>query len=162
MPNWFLRLTRPTPLQHWSADLLVLVPRLICGYLLTVEFGAPKFGLPWSPPDNNLCLFEVAFWFPGDVRDFGGPFALAPALFAWLGAFSEGVGGIALALGLQTRLFGFLVACTMLVAVFGQQWGNGMWQMLPATGFLWVGVYSMVVGAGRFSIDHLLTARRSA
>lgn len=157
---WLRRLTQPLPLPHWSADLLVLVPRLVCGYLLTTEFGAPKFGLPWSPADNNLGLFEVAFWFPQDVRAFGGVFALAPALFAWLGAFSEGVGGVALLLGFQTRLFGLLIACTMLVAVFGQQFGNGMWQMLPATGFLWFGLYSVVLGAGRFSLDHLLTTRQ--
>jgi putative oxidoreductase len=157
--HWLARLTRPIPLPHWGADLLVLLPRLVCGYLLTKEFGAPKFGLPWSPADHNLGLFEVAYWFPNDVRDFGGPFAIAPGFFAWMGAFSEGVGGVALMLGLQTRLFGFLIACTMLVAVFGQQWGNGMWQMLPATGFIWVGLYSLVLGAGRFSLDHLLTAR---
>ena len=160
--NWLARLTRPTPLPHWTGDLLVLIPRLVCGYLLTVEFGAPKFGLPWSPPDHNLGLFEVAYWFPSDVSEFGGPFALAPGLLAWLGAFSEGVGGVALLLGFQTRLFALLIAGTMLVAIFGQQWGNGMWQMLPATGFLWVALYSMVVGAGRLSLDHLLTARRSA
>ncbi len=118
--HWLARLTRPLPLPHWGADLLVLAPRLICGYLLTKEFGAPKFGLPWSPADNNLGLFEVAFWFPGDVRDFGGPFALAPGVFAWMGAFSEGVGGVAMLLGFQTRLFAVLIACTMMVAVFGQ------------------------------------------
>jgi putative oxidoreductase len=157
--RWLTRLTRPAPLPHWSADLLILIPRLICGYLLTTEFGAPKFGLPWSPTDNNLRLFEVAFWFPGDVSAFGGPFALMPATFAWLGAASEGIGGITLMLGLQTRITGLFITGTMLVAVFGQQWHNGMWGMLPATGFLWVGLYSMVLGAGRFSVDGLLTRR---
>lgn len=156
------RITRPLPMPHWSADLLLLVPRLVCGYLLTTQFGAPKFGLPWSPPDNNLRLFEVAFWFPNDVREFGGLFALAPGAFAWLAAFSEGVGGVALILGVQVRLFAFLVSCTMLVAIFFQQWNNGMWQMLPATGFVWVCLYTLIVGAGRFSVDHLLTRRSRA
>lgn len=147
---------------HWSADVALLVPRLVCGYLLTVEFGAPKFGLPWSPPDNNLGLFEVAFWFPNDVRAFGGVFAMMPATLAWLGAFAEGVGGIALMLGVQTRLFAMLIAATMLVAIFGQQWNNGMWAMLPAAGFFWVSLYSIILGAGRFSVDGLFTARRGA
>jgi len=159
--RWLTRLTRPLPLPHWGMDLLVLMPRLICGYLLTKEFGSPKFGLPWSPADSNLRLFEVAYWFPGDVRDFGGVFALAPATLAWLGAFSEGVGGVALMLGVQTRIFAFLIAATMVVAIFGQQWTNGMWSMLPATGFVWVALYSVVLGAGRFSVDHLLTRRAS-
>ena len=154
--HWLLRLTRPAPLPHWTADLLVLIPRVICGYLLTTQFGAPKFGLPWSPADSNLALFEVAYWFPGDVRAFGGPFALAPETFAWLGAFSEGVGGIFLLLGLQTRIAAFLVASTMLVAIVGQQWGNGMWQMLPAAGFLWLALLLMAIGSGRFGLDALI------
>ncbi len=159
--SWLTRLTRPVPLPHWSADLLVLIPRLVCGYLLTTEFGAPKFGLPWSPPDNNLRLFEVAVWFPNDVRDFGGPFALAPGTLAWLGAFSEGVGGVFLMLGLQVRLFSFLVAATMLVAIFAQQWNNGLWSILPAAGVLWMAMSGMAIGSGKFGADWLLT-RRSA
>ncbi len=152
-------LTRPVALPHWAADLLIFVPRVICGYLLTVEFGAPKFGLPWSPADNNLGLFEVAFWFPNDVREFGGIFALAPRLFAWLGAFSEGIGGILLMLGLQTRLASVMIAGTMLVAIFGQQWGNGMWAILPAAGFLWVSLCFLAIGSGRFGVDALIAVR---
>jgi putative oxidoreductase len=153
---------RPIRLPHWSADLLVAIPRVVCGWLLTVQFGAPKFGLPWSDPDRGLGLFEVAFWFPADVAAFGGPFALAPALFAWLGAFAEGVGGIAWLLGLQVRLFSLLVAATMLVAIFGQQWKNGLWNMLPAMGILWVALFTFVLGSGRFGIDALLTGRERA
>ena len=157
--RWLTALTRPARLPHWSADLLLLIPRVVCGYLLTKEFGAPKFGLPWSPPDNNLGLFEVAFWFPDDVRAFGGPFAWAPDTFAWLGAFSEGVGGIFIMLGLQTRVAAFMVASTMLVAIVGQQWQNGMWAMLPAAGFLWLGMMLMAVGSGRFGLDALFGGR---
>ena len=159
--TWFTRLTRPVPLPHWSADLLVLIPRLVCGYLLTKEFGAPKFGLPWSPPDNNLGMFEVAYWFPNDVRAYGGIFALAPAFWAWMGAFAEGVGGIFLLLGLQVRLFSFLLVCTMLVAIFMQQIDNGLWAVLPGAGFLWVGLYGMAIGSGRFGLDHLLMRGRA-
>jgi putative oxidoreductase len=160
MPAWLVRLTRPLTLQHWTADILVLIPRLVCGYLLTTEFGAPKFGMPWSPPDHGLRLFEVAYWFPTDVAEYGGLFAVAPGLLAWMGAFSEAVGGLFLMLGLQTRLFSFLIGCTMLVAMFAQQYKNGLWAMLPAMGFLWLSVYCMVVGSGRFGVDYALTAKR--
>lgn len=151
------KLTRPILLQFWWQDLLLLIPRLICGYLLSAEFGAAKFGLPWSPVENNLGLFEVAFWFPKDVASYGGIFALSPALFAWLGAFSEAIGGIGLVLGLQTRLFSVLVVSTMLVAIFMQQLPNGLWNCLPAMGFLWVGIFYLVMGSGRFGLDFLLT-----
>ena len=153
----FLRpLLEPVVLPHWWQDALLLLPRAVCGYLLTAEFGAAKFGLPWSPPDNNLGLFEVAFWFPQDVAAYGGIFALLPAFFAWMGAFSEAVGGLLLLAGLGTRVSAFLLSCTMLVAIFMQQLPQGMWNTLPAAGFLWVSLMALVLGSGRFGLDYLL------
>lgn len=151
------RIIRPLTLPYWWQDALLLLPRLVCGYLLTAEFGAAKFGLPWSPPDNNLGLFEVAFWFPQDVAAYGGVFARWPAFFAWMGAFSEAVGGLLLLLGLGTRVSALLISCTMLVAIFCQQLAQGMWNTLPAAGFLWVGLMTLVLGSGRFGLDYVLT-----
>ena len=142
--------------KNYFADALVTIPRVIAGLLLTLDFGSSKFGMPWSPTENNLDLFEVAYWFPSDVAAFGGIFAIFPIFFAWMGAFSEAVGGIFLAFGFQTRIASFLLVCTMLVAIFCQQWGQGSWSILPAMGFLWVGMYSLVLGSGRLGIDYLL------
>lgn len=150
-------ITLPTKLPHWWQDLILVIPRVVAGYWMTVEFGAPKFGLPWSPASNNLGLFEVSWWFPEDVSEYGGIFKALPAFFAWMGAFSEGIGGIAWILGFQTRLFSFLIICTMAVAAFAQQWDNGLWSMLPALEFLGIGIYLLVLGGGRFSIDYLMT-----
>lgn len=149
------QLTNPIIMPHWLLDLVLTIPRIICGYLLASSFGADKFGLPWSNPDNGLGLFEVAFWFPQDIANYGGIFALAPEFFAWMGAFAEAVGGITLLLGFQTRISGFLIMCTMLVAIFMQQINNGMWNCLPAMGFLWIGIFYMILGSGRFGIDYL-------
>lgn len=149
-------LIQPVRLPAWWQDLLMLIPRLVCGYLLTADFGAAKFGLPWSPLDNNLGFFEVAYWFPNDVATYGGIFAQFPAFFAWMGAFSEAVGGLFLMVGLLTRPFSFLIICTMLVAIICQQWQQGVWNTLPATGFLWVALYNLILGSGRFGIDALL------
>jgi putative oxidoreductase len=154
------RLIQPILLPAWWQDLLVLIPRLVCGYLLAADFGAAKFGLPWSPPDNNLGLFEVAYWFPNDVAGYGGVFAQFPAFFAWMGAFSEAVGGLFLLMGLLTRPFAFLVACTMLVAIFCQQIQQGVWNTLPAAGILWVAIYNLILGSGRFGLDYVLTKKR--
>jgi putative oxidoreductase len=162
MPRWLHRLFAPVVLPHWSSELLLLVPRIVCGFLLTTQFGAPKFGLPWSPPDNNLGLFEVAFWFPNDVAQFGGIFAAFPAFFAWMGAFAEGAGGVALILGLFTRPFALLTICTMLVAMFLQQFQGGLWNMLPSLGFAWVGLYLLVLGSGRTGLDHWIASRWTA
>lgn len=148
-------------MPHWWQDLLLAIPRIVCGYMLTADFGAAKFGLPWSPEKNNLGFFEVAYWFPNDVAAYGGVFAMFPSFLAWMGAFSEGVGGIFLILGLLTRPFAFLVLATMFVAAFFQQWGNGTWNMLPAMGIMWVSLFFTILGSGRFGLDQLLFRKSS-
>lgn len=82
-----------------------------------------------------------------------------PEFFAWMGGFSEAVGGIFLLLGFQTRIASFLIMGTMLVAIFLQQWSQGMWMMLPAMGFLWVSIYEIIIGSGRFGIDYLISKK---
>ncbi len=156
------QLTNPICLPHWVQDLVLAIPRIVYGYFLTVNFGSSKFGLPWSDPDKNLGLFEVAFWFPPDVAEYGGVFALFPAFFAWMAAFSEGVGGIAWVLGFQTRLFSFLVFCTMIVVVFVHQFQNGLWNMLPGMGILFIALIGMVMGSGRFGLDYLISKKQKA
>jgi putative oxidoreductase len=44
----------------------------------------------------------------------------------------------------------------MLVAIFFQKWGGEVWEMLPAMGFLWISLYAVVMGSGRFGLDHLI------
>ncbi len=156
MKTILVKLITPVTQTKWYSDLLLAVPRVICGLLLTIDFGASKFGLPWSPAEKNLGFFEVVDWFPQDVAAYGGLFAAFPVFFAWMGAFSEAVGGVFLVLGLQTRVASFLVMCTMLVAIFFQQWGEGTWGMLPAMGFLWLSMFTLVLGSGRFGLDYLL------
>lgn len=153
------KITKPITMPFWWQDLFLSIPRIICGYLLTSSFGADKFGMPWSPADKNLGLFEVDFWFPEDVATYGGIFALFPVFFAWIGAFSEAVGGLFLLFGFQTRIASFLILCTMLVAIFMQQINNGMWNCLPAMGFLWVGIFYFVIGSGRFGIDYWISKK---
>lgn len=153
------RSIKPVIQNHWLMDLILSIPRLLCGIWLTAMFGADKFGMPWTAESQNLDLFEVAAWFPKDVAEYGGIFATAPIFFAWMGAFSEAVGGFFLLLGLKTRLASFLIMCTMLVAIFMQKWDQGLWGMLPAIGFLWVTIYSLILGSGRFGIDYLISKK---
>ncbi|MEZ4803556.1 MAG: DoxX family protein [Gelidibacter sp.] len=151
------QLTTPIIQTSWLADALFAFIRFTCGMLLSIDFGASKFGVPWTDADRNLNLFEVSAWFPEDVASYGGIFAVAPVFFAWMGAFSEAVGGVLLAFGLQTRISSFLIMCTMLVAIFCQHWGEGSWQLLPAMGFLWMASYNLYFGSGRFGLDYLIS-----
>lgn len=148
----------PVIQKKWLADLLFTIPRIFCGMLLTLSFGSDKFGLPWSST-ANLGLFEVVAWFPEDVAEYGGIFALFPVFFAWSAAFAEAVGGLLLAIGFKTRIASFLIMCTMLVAIFLQKWDQGLWSMLPAMGFLWVSIYHLFLGSGRFGIDYLISKK---
>lgn len=155
------KIAKPILMPNWWQDVFLIIPRIVCGYLLAFNFGADKFGMPWSPVDANLGLFEVAFWFPNDVASYGGIFAIAPVFFAWMGAFSEAIGGLFLLFGFQTRIASLLVICTMLVAIFMQQINNGLWNCLAAMGFLWVAMFYLILGSGRFGIDYLLTKNKA-
>ncbi|WP_299336342.1 DoxX family protein [uncultured Psychroserpens sp.] len=152
-------LIQPRVQSHWTSDLILAIPRVLCGFWLTTMFGADKFGMPWTAESQNLNLFEVSAWFPEDVAGYGGLFATAPVFFAWMGAFSEAVGGLFLMLGLKTRVASFLIMCTMLVAIFMQKWNQGLWGILPAMGFLWVAIYNLVLGSGRFGLDFLVSKK---
>ena len=152
-------LITPIVQKHWQIDFAFAIPRLLCGAMLAFMFGADKFGMPWTAESQNLNLFEVSAWFPEDVANFGGIFAAAPLFFAWMGAFSEAVGGLFLLIGLKTRIASFLIMCTMLVAIFFQKWDQGLWGMLPALGFLWVSIYNLLLGSGRFGMDYIISKK---
>ncbi len=162
MKTVFIKLITPIVQISWISDALFAIPRILCGLVLTIDFGSSKFGMPWTPNDKNLSLFEVAEWFSKDIAEYGGVFALAPIFFAWMGAASEAIGGVFLALGLKTRIASFFILCTMLVAVFFQKWDQGVWGMLPAMGFLWVSIYNLILGSGRFGIDYLIIKKMKA
>ena len=146
-------------LGGWTSNILIAVPRIIGGLLLTIDFGSSKFGMPWTDSEKNLSLFQVATWFPEDVAKFGIPFSIGPVFFAWMAAASEAIGGLFLALGFQTRTAAFLIGCTMLVAIFLQKSGEGTWNMLPTMGFLWISIYSIVLGSGKLGLDYLLSKK---
>lgn len=153
------KLITPYLMPHLMQDLVLAIPRITFGYFLAVNFGASKFGMPWSDTDKNLKLFEIAFWFPTDVAKYGGVFAMFPIFLAWMAAFSETIGGCAWVLGFQTRLFSFLIFCTMLVVVFVHQMQNGLWNMMPGMGILFTSLFGMIQGSGRFGLDYLISKK---
>lgn len=154
-----LLILKPVVFVNWLSEIITALPRILCGFALTSSFGSDKFGMPWTADSQNLSLFEVSAWFPEDVAAYGGIFAMFPIFFAWMGAFSEAVGGLFIMFGLKTRIFSFLIMCTMLVAIFMQKWGQPLWSMLPAMGFLWVSLYSQVIGSGRLGLDYIISKK---
>lgn len=156
-------MTKPVYFKSWYTNILIALPRILGGLMLSFEFGSSKFGMPWSTT-SELGLFQVAEWFPEDVSKFGFPFSLSPLLFAWLGAATEAIGGLFFALGLGTRFWSGLIAITMLTAILLQKWPEVMeygssWPALPAAGFLWIALYCIVLGSGKIGLDHVLSKK---
>jgi putative oxidoreductase len=101
-----------------------------------------------------------------------------PALFAWAAALAEFGGGLALALGIGTRVAAAFAAFTMFVAAFIRHkfhlhflvsigllqpsadtikgWGNPEMSLLYLLCFFAV----LLMGGGRFTLDHLVLKKR--
>ncbi|MDR6560080.1 MULTISPECIES: DoxX family protein [unclassified Arcicella] len=142
MKTLFSKIINPVYTSAWYTDLLLALPRIVGCYFLALNFGGSKFPCP--------------DWFIQDVAKFGFPF---PTFFAWAAVLAETFGGALLVIGLFTRVAGFMVMCTMLVAIFFQKWGGEVWEMLPAMGFLWISLYAIVMGSGYFGLDHLIAKK---
>ena len=139
------KLLVPFRMPNPWADLILILPRVCVGYWLAARFGWSKFPSPE--------------WFVSDVAKLGFPF---PAFFAWAAVLAEVVGGGLLCVGLFTRLAGLAIAVTMLVAIFLQKANAELLEKLPAYGCLWVALYAIVLGSGRFGMDGIFFKDRGA
>jgi putative oxidoreductase len=98
-----------------------------------------------------------------------GPDSTTPGTLQLLAALSEFGGGIALILGLFTRLASLGILCTMAVAVYVHAFaigdpfvnpkGGGSFE--PALVYFCVAVVLLATGAGRFSLDKLIFGDRA-
>lgn len=79
-----------------------------------------------------------------------------PALFAWLAASSEFLGGILLALGLVTRVAALLVLGTMSVAVFVHHASDPLGAKELALAYWTVALALILTGGGPYSLDRFL------
>lgn len=82
------RVITPFEVDGLLANMLLLVPRIITGFLLAFVYAPVKFGTPWSPNSLKLELFEVADWFVIKVTEFGTPFNMMPEVFSWSAGFT--------------------------------------------------------------------------
>ncbi|MEH6772239.1 DoxX family membrane protein [Maribacter arcticus] len=137
---------------------LILILRVLTGYLLSFVLAINKFGTPWTPKLMGLELFEVSDWFIKLVEQFGPPFSQMPELFAWSAGFTEALGGILLILGLNTRITPFFITSTMIVTIVFIPWDLS-WNIIPTFIFFCLGLIFMGFGSGKFGLDYVLTRR---
>lgn len=135
-----------------------------------MKLKCPAFCSSPKAVDFTLLLMRVVVGIAFMIHGWGkiqNPFAWAgpespiPGLFLGLAALAEFGGGLALILGLLTRLASFGIACTMLVAVYmhmivmGDPFvsnGGGSYEL--AAVFLSIALFLIANGPGRYSIDH--------
>ncbi|MFY0642968.1 MAG: DoxX family protein [Bacteroidia bacterium] len=153
--SFILAVFSSVKIQSLGLDLLLAIPRITAGLVLSFGIGLNKFGMPWSPKEKDLSLFQVSDGFVDYIAESDLIFSAAPLLFAWLAGFAEAVSGILMAIGFKTRLNAFLIFFTMLVAL-SVHWADPLHDKLGSLAFLWISIYVMILGSGRFGLDYLI------
>jgi len=141
--------TAPLP-----ADLALIAARIALAWVFVYHGSRRLFGWFDGPGiDASAKYFaDVAHLHPG-------------TLFAVTGGAIEFFGGIAIALGLLSRLAGVAIFIDMMMAIVTVTWANGINATGGKSGYelnLALGVLALVIGmfgAGRFSVDALIARR---
>ncbi|OYW14229.1 MAG: DoxX family protein [Rhodospirillales bacterium 12-54-5] len=126
----------------WAGPLLA---RIVVGYVFMLT--------GWGKLNNLPQMIE-------NFRGWGIPF---PEIMTPLASGIECFGGIALILGLCTRIFGGALAVVMVVATISAKWGDidsaetlfGFEEASYFVMFTWFAI----TGAGKASLDYLITKR---
>ncbi|GAA2723889.1 DoxX family protein [Cellulomonas aerilata] len=136
--------------RPWTKDVALFIARIALGVVF-IAHGAQK-----------LFTFGIA----GTADSFAGMGVPAPQASALFAAIVELLGGAALVVGAGVAVAGLLLVLDMLGAFMLVHAPNGVFiddggfELVAALG---AGALVLaVVGAGRFSIDHLIAERRDA
>ena len=134
-----------------AATWFTLPVRLALGVIFVAHGAQKAFGV-WGGPGWSKFT-------GGDT-----PFIFMKPTWLWLAMalIAELVGGLLVLFGLLTRVGAFLIACTMLTAMFGVHWKNGFFlsnQGIEYTvALLGMSLALLVAGGGRLSVDEKLQA----
>ena len=150
----WLALVMGTRQAELSVDVVLLVVRIVLAWIF-IYYGAGKlFGWFNGPGIHETALFmaDTAHLRPG-------------GFFAVLGGLIEFGGGIAIGIGLATRLAGLALVGDMVMAMITVTWARGINSEKVPPGYelnlalATLALVMVVLGAGRFSIDALIERR---
>ena len=127
------------------ADAALLILRILTGFAIAYFHGLAK--VPPSPG------------FIEGVAGLGFPF---PIVFAWAAGIAELIGGVLLVVGLLTRPASLFLLFTMGVAFFVRHAADPFLEKEKAYVYGAVFLFFLLVGAGRYSLDHFLGHRAGA
>ena len=133
--------------------------------------------LGWDFYESGLEKFHGENWF-ADIQDrFPFPFSMVPPEISWqISTWFELIGGVALVLGIATRFFSISLVVLTVVAIASVHWPdswNSLSELYQGYGFtdkgfgnfklpvFFLGMFVplILLGPGRFSIDHWLRKR---
>jgi putative oxidoreductase len=137
-----------------ALDWALLVARIALAWIFIYYGGGKLFGWFNGPGIHGTALYfsQTAHLHPG-------------GLFAVLGGLIEFGGGVAMALGLCSRLAGLALFGDMVMAMITVTWATGINSSSNPPGYqlnLALAVLALVVallGSGRFSLDALIERR---
>jgi putative oxidoreductase len=153
-PRTVLGAVVSTRAEPSALDWALIVARIALAWIF-IYYGAGKlFGWFNGPGIHGTALYfsQTAHLHPG-------------GLFAVLGGLIEFGGGVALAVGLFSRLAGVALFGDMVMAMITVTWATGINSRSNPPGYqlnLALGVLALVVailGSGRFSLDALIERR---
>lgn len=142
MKKQLCRLLSATNANSKMTDLAFVLLRLFVGLSMGLTHGLAKM-----PPPQMLIDGVAGLGFP------------MPVLFAWAAALSEFVGGLLVAAGLLTRPAAAFISITMLVAVFGAHGADTFDKKEMALLYFFTMAFFALAGAGRWSLDHVISRR---
>lgn len=134
-----------------ATDAALVAARTALAWIFIYHGSGKLFGSFNGPGVHRTALYfsNVAHLQPG-------------GLFAILGGVTEFGGGVALALGLASRIAGLAIFGDMVIAMITVSWVNGVNSETPTPGYelnMALGVLALVIvffGGGRFSVDALI------
>jgi putative oxidoreductase len=156
-PSALLGVLFGTSATGWAMDVALLAIRAALSWTF-IYYGASKLFGSFSGPGPK-GIHQASLFFSNTAHLHPGGF------FAVLGGTVEFLGGIAMALGLATRLAGLALFADMVIAMITVTWVTGFnsvtsppgYQLNVAVGALALAV--TLIGAGRFSVDAIIVRR---
>ena len=132
-----------------------------------MENDGARTGVAHFTHNAMRIVVGFLFWLHGLQKLFGILGRDEPVeLMSWLGAAGviESIGGALIILGLFTRPVAFILAGEMAIAYFRVHMPRDLWPIMNggerAAFYCWTYLFFAANGAGAFSLDGLLRARR--
>ena len=128
-------------LENYKDEVLLFVRLGLCFMFVYVHGGPKLFGGPekWMEVGSMLKVIGIT---------------TMPALFGFIAAVCEFVGGILIGVGLFTRIGAAMILSTLVIAAAVMFTMKGLFGAASATEDALFMLVLMVVGAGKYSLDY--------